>query len=217
MNQVIELSMDDYNEMLLGKVANNNKYAIPGNKFVIGYAGSIGLSNGLDTFIEVIKELKDNKSIHFVILGSGGLREKYLKDLEGCNNVQFIGKVERYEVKNILAKCSILYFAALNSKVWKYGWSPNKLIDYMISGKPILASYSGYQSMINEANSGIFVPAEDKESLIAVINIMASKPPEELQAMGKRGRQWLIENRQWETLANDYISIFNKLSYNKNY
>jgi hypothetical protein len=70
------------------------------------------------------------------------------------------------KVKNILAKCNILYFAALNSKAWQYGWSPNKLIDYMISGKSILASYSGYPSMINEANSGIFVPAEDKQSLI---------------------------------------------------
>jgi len=173
------------------------------------------LSNGLDTFIEVIKELKDNKFIHFVIAGNGGLREKYLKDLEGYNNVQFLGKVEQKEVKNILAKCSILYFAALKSKVWQYGWSPNKLIDYMISGKPILASYSGYQSMINEANSGIFVPAEDKESLLKGINIMASMPQNELEAMGTRGREWLIENRQWETLANNYISILNKLAFNK--
>ncbi len=208
--------LDDYNQRS-SKEENKNDYGIPSDKFVIGYAGSIGLSNGLDTFINVIKKLKDNQQIHFVILGKGGMRETYMNYLKGCANVQFIAKVERHEVKNILAKCDILYFAALNSKVWKYGWSPNKLIDYMISGKPVLASYSGYQSMINEANSGLFVPSEDEESLLKGIHEMYSMSSEELEAMGKRGREWLIETRQWETLANNYISILNKLVYNKKY
>lgn len=192
-----------------------NDYEIPPNKFVIGYAGSIGLSNGLDTFVNVIKRLKDNKQIHFVIVGGGALREKYIAELKYCSNVQFIGKVERKEVKVILAKCQVLYFAARKSKVWNYGWSPNKLVDYMISGKPILASYSGFQSMINEANSGIFVPAEDEEALLNGISIMHSMTSEELKAMGARGREWLIQNRQWETIANNYLSVMDALVYSK--
>jgi glycosyltransferase involved in cell wall biosynthesis len=188
-------------------------YGIPTHKFVIGYAGSIGLSNGLDTFIKVIKRLKDNIQIHFVILGKGALRESYISYLKDCSNVQFIEKVERSEVKYILKKCHVLYFASLNSKVWKYGWSPNKLIDYMISGKPVLASFSGYQSMINEANSGLFVPAEDEDSLIKGIQQMYSMTSDELEAMGKRGREWLIQNRQWETIADNYLSIMKKLVY----
>ena len=202
--------LQDYN----GKLLNNedtNRYEIPSNKFVIGYAGSIGLSNGLDTFIEVIKRLKDNQDIHFVILGGGGLCESYMKYLQECNNVQFISRVERHEVKTILAKCNVLYFAALKSRVWNYGWSPNKLIDYMISGKPILASYSGFQSMVNEANSGIIVPAEDEESLIKAINKLLLMPKEELEVMGEMGKQWLIQNRQWTTVADDYLSIMDDL------
>ena len=41
----------------------------------------------------------------------------------------------------------------------------NKLIDYMMAGKPVVASYSGYQSMLNEANAGLFVPAGSMLSL----------------------------------------------------
>lgn len=187
-------------------------YEIPSNKFVIGYAGSIGLSNGLDTFVEVIKQLKNEKNLHFVILGGGGLRESYVNFLSDCDNVQFIPKVERHEVKTILAKCNVLYFATLKSKVWDYGWSLNKLIDYMMSGKPVLASYSGYQSMINEANSGIIVPAEDKEALKNAILEISKMPSEELESMGERGKQWLIKNRQWDTLADDYLSIMKELT-----
>lgn len=206
--------LNDYNEKSLNK-DNKNDYGIPLDKFVIGYAGSIGLSNGLDTFIKVIKRLKNNDQIHFVILGKGALRESYMDFLKDCSNVQFIAKVERAEVKNVLARCNVLYFAALNSKVWKYGWSPNKLIDYMISGKPVLASYSGYQSMINEANSGLFVPAEDEESLLHVMQQMYAMSSEELNAMGRRGREWLIQNRQWNTLADEYLKIMNELVYSK--
>lgn len=202
----------DYDRELL-KTEYSNPYQIPSNKFVIGYAGSIGLSNGLDTFIRVIKRLKENPKIHFVILGGGALRQTYVEELEECKNVQFIPKVDRKEVKKVLAKCNVLYFASLNSKVWEYGWSPNKFTDYMISGKPVLASYSGFQSMINEANSGIIVPAEDEKSLMNAIIQMHSMPRAELEAMGERGREWLIENRQWGTIADNYLSIMNDLVY----
>ncbi|MGN6194123.1 MAG: glycosyltransferase family 4 protein [Ginsengibacter sp.] len=204
--------LGDYAQILLNEDYKKD-YGIPSNKFVIGYAGSIGLSNGLDTFINVIKRLKGNTEIHFVILGKGALRESYINYLKDCSNVQFIEKVERSEVKYILEKCDVLYFASLNSKVWKYGWSPNKLIDYMISAKPVLASFSGYQSMINEAKSGLFVPSEDEESLLKGIQQMYSMTSEELETMGKRGREWLIQNRQWETIADNYLSIMNKLAY----
>jgi len=202
--------LEDYKQKQLTEEYKTD-YGIPTNKFVIGYAGSIGLSNGLDTFINVIRRLKNNQQIHFVILGKGASRESYMNYLSDCSNVQFIAKVERHQVKNILANCDILYFAALKSKVWKYGWSPNKLIDYMISGKPVLASYSGYQSMINEANSGLFVPAEDEEALLDGIQVMYSMSSKELVAMGQRGKEWLIENRQWKTLADNYLSIIEKL------
>jgi hypothetical protein len=46
--------LDDYKEILVQEVTNN-RYAIPANKFVIGYAGSIGLSNGLDTLLKLLK------------------------------------------------------------------------------------------------------------------------------------------------------------------
>jgi len=36
---------------------------------------------------------------------------------------------------------------------------------------------------------------------------------EELNAMGRRGKEWLIQNRQWERLAEEYLRIMNELVY----
>ena len=187
------------------------EYCIPKDKFVIGYAGSIGVTNGLDTLVNIIKIFSIDERIYFVLVGDGDLRERYIEFLKDCKNVLFINRVERAKVRFILAKCNVLYFSALKSKVWDFGWSPNKLIDYMISGKPIIASYSGFPSMINEADCGIFVPSEDEESLINAILELVSKPSSDLEAMGERGKKWLIDNRQWNILADNYLSIIDEL------
>ena len=36
----------------------------------------------------------------------------------------------------------------------------NKVVEYMLAGKPILASYSGHPSMINEAACGTFIDTD---------------------------------------------------------
>ena len=47
---------------------------IPKDKFIVGYTGTLGIANAMDTFVETAKILKDNKNIHFIIVGNGGLK-----------------------------------------------------------------------------------------------------------------------------------------------
>jgi glycosyltransferase involved in cell wall biosynthesis len=109
-------------------------------------------------------------------------------------------------VKSVLSKCDLLYFSVHKSKVWQYGQSLNKIIDYMISGKPVVASFSGYPSMINEANSGSYVPAGDLEALKKEIQKYSTLSNEELSIIGNRGKEWIFNNRNYKRLAQDYLS-----------
>lgn len=184
-----------------------NKYNLPSDKFIIGYAGSIGLSNGLEAFVTCIKILANDDRFLFVFLGDGIKREIFIKETYGQHNVIFIPKVPREEVSSFLAACDLLYFASLKSKIWDFGWSPNKLIDYMISGKPVLASYSGFQSMINEANSGIFVPSEDPYAIKEALEKLVKMSSSELSNMGLAGREWILKFRDWDMVAKNYIDL----------
>ncbi|GAA2912668.1 glycosyltransferase involved in cell wall biosynthesis [Microbacterium keratanolyticum] len=180
---------------------------VPEGKFLIGYAGSIGISNALDTFFECVEAMVDEPDVHFVVVGDGGLRASYEQKYGQLPNVTFVGRVPKAAVQSVLAEFDVLYFAAHRSRVWDYGQSLNKLIDYMLSGKPVLASYSGFPSMINEADSGVYVEAGDAIALAAEMRRLAKTAPEELHAMGQRGVQWLRENREYATLAEDYRAI----------
>ena len=71
-------------------------------------------------------------------------------------NISFAPKVKKAQVQSVLRHCDVLYFSVEDSKVWRYGQSLNKLIDYMHARKARLsASYSGYPSMLNEAQCGV--------------------------------------------------------------
>jgi glycosyltransferase involved in cell wall biosynthesis len=85
----------------------------------------------------------------------------------------------------------------------------------MMAGKPVLASYSGYKSMINEANSGFFVEAENSTEIILALKNIIQKPVEELQEMGEKGKSWLEKNRSWDVIADQYIDLMVKLSKKK--
>jgi len=89
--------------------------------------------------------------------------------------------------------------------------SLNKLIDHLMAAKPVLASYSGYRSILDESGCGEFVPSGDVSALRDAIVRYAELPPEVLAQRGQAGRRWLLENRRWGVLAEEYLAICDSL------
>lgn len=181
--------------------------SLPQRKFIVGYAGTISRSNALETLVDCAIDLKGNKSIHFALLGDGDLLERIKYKTRQLTNISFLPKVKKQQVQLVLEHFDVLYDSVKNISLYDYGLSRNKWIDYMYAGKPIIASYSGYKSMLNEADCGTFVPAENMFALKEAIIKYASLSKEELNEIGQRGKTWLIENRAFSTLAKEYIKI----------
>lgn len=181
--------------------------AIPAGKFLVGYAGSVGTSNALGTLFDCAELLREDTSIHFVIVGSGDLLEEYIRRYEHLPNLTFVGRVPHESVRAVLQIFDVLYFSTHPSKVWEYGQSLNKVIDYMSAAKPVVASYSGFPSMLDESGSGIFVPAGDAEALVRTFVELAAKDRAKLREMGLQGREWLLKHRGYAALAEEYEKI----------
>ncbi len=194
----------NYKEEIIG----NNPFdkVFPKNKVIVGYAGSMGITNALEPFIEAIKLLENNENIHFMLVGSGDLKDIFEEQLKNCDNVTFLPRIGQNEVKYFLQKCDILYLSTKDSKVWEYGQSMNKVVEYMVAGKPIIASYTGYPSMINEANCGVFVNSSNPIDLKETILNIANKNVQDIKQLGEKGKKWIYENRQYSRLAKEYIN-----------
>jgi glycosyltransferase involved in cell wall biosynthesis len=180
---------------------------IPKGKFVVAHVGTIGITNALDTFLNCASVMAGESDIHFLIVGDGDLKADYIERYGHLPNLTFGPRVAKKSVQSVLGRCDLLYFSVHDSEVWRYGQSLNKVIDYMLSGKPIVASYTGFPSMINEADCGTFVPSADVDRLRQEILRYASMPLPERQATGARGRDWILQHRSYTTLAAQFLEI----------
>jgi glycosyltransferase involved in cell wall biosynthesis len=84
-------------------------------------------------------------------------------------------------------------------------------VEYMLVGRPVIAVYSGFPSMINEAKCGTFVPVGDSSALVAAILHYRDISGPEREEIGLRGRAWVQENRSYDRLADRYLSILEAL------
>ena len=180
---------------------------IPRGKFIVAHAGTIGITNALDTLLDCAESMKDDHRIHFLFVGEGDLRAHYQSKYAHLPNLTFAPRVPKQMVPSVLSRCDLLYFSVHVSTVWKHGQSLNKVIDYMLAGKPVVASYTGYPSMINEADCGTYVPAGDLAALRHEVLRYAAMGVSEREAFGQRGRAWILAHRRYEMLAKNYLAI----------
>jgi len=142
-------------------LAKNIENLVPKDKFIVGYTGTIGIANSLDTLCEAAKILKDNRDILFVIVGDGKEKQNLVKKYGYLDNILFIDSIPKSQVQSMLKLFNVCYIGWHKERIYEFGISANKIFDYMYSAKPILHSYSGKQDIISLANCGITVEAKN--------------------------------------------------------
>lgn len=184
---------------------------IPKNKFLFGYIGNLVSAYDLETLINCAKVLSSkNEKIHFLILGDGS-HKQYLQNIsKDLDNVTFIPRISKTKVKDFLSYCDVATNFLRPEPLFEFGVSPQKLVDYMLASKPILMSYSGFKTIVEEVNCGLVVEAANIDKLVDSMLYFSTLNKEELFLMGNRGHKFLIENLSWTTIVNKNLSIFLK-------
>lgn len=186
-----------------------NSY-LPEGKFIVTYAGTLGVANALEYVIEAAKLIEsENENVHFVLMGTGAEKDNLMNQAQGLSNVTFAPRVEKTQVQSILSKSNVLIASVRGEPIYKYGISLNKFIDYMYAKKPIVCMYSGVPSMINEAHCGEFVSAESPKEFADCLLRYADKSESELSKMGESGHKFLVQERNFNVLSKQYMELFN--------
>ncbi len=199
------ISIDDINktEDLEENIINQ----LPKNKFIIGYAGTFGIANALDSFIKAAKILKDNNAIAFVLVGTGKEKEKLLKLSKDCTNVFFVDAVKKNQVQSLLKYFDVCYIGWKNENIYNYGIAANKLFDYMYSEKPILHSFSAKNDIVMVSNAGINVEAENPQAISDGVLKLYNMLEQERKQMGFNAKKYVLENHDYKCLANKLINL----------
>ncbi|MCS7231814.1 MAG: glycosyltransferase family 4 protein [Elusimicrobiota bacterium] len=182
---------------------------IPRNKFIVGYVGTLGIANALDTLIKAAFILKENTDIAFVIVGDGSEKEKLIEMSEklGLTYIVFIPSISKRKVQTLLKYFDVCYLGLRKKKIFYYGISPNKIFDYLYSGKPIIQSISTKNDIVENVQCGISVESENPALLAEAILKIKNMSFEDREKMGLRGRDYVIKNHDYEILAKKYLEV----------
>ena len=173
---------------------------IPNDKFLVGYVGTLGLTNALESYIGAASLLQDDHTIHFLLVGNGKDKAKLLKQAKGLANLTFFDAIPKLQVQSLLARFDVCYISQTKSRLYRFGISPMKLPEYMLARKPILHS-TDFEKLVETLNMGLVVPAEDPHVVADAILRIKSMSKEAQKIMGENSRAYALENYDYAKLA----------------
>jgi glycosyltransferase involved in cell wall biosynthesis len=173
---------------------------------VVGYAGSMGLPNALDTLLDAAGLLK-HEPLRFVLVGSGHEQARLAQRVqdEGLHQVQFLPPIPKAQVARFLAGVDIAYIGWQRVPIYRFGIAPNKLMDYMMARCPVLHSVAAGNDPVAEAGAGLTVPPESASAVAEGLLKLAATPADERRAMGERGRAFVLANHTYPVLAKRFL------------
>jgi glycosyltransferase involved in cell wall biosynthesis len=165
------------------------------DKFVITYAGAIGLANDIPTILNAAEILKDNSQIHFLLVGDGKERAKLEDSVRARNltNVTFTGSRPKSDMAGILAASDACLATLQDIPMFRTTY-PNKVFDYMAAARPTILGIDGViRDVIEAANGGIFVQPGSARALADAVAQLAENQ-DTAREMGRSARTYVVEH-----------------------
>lgn len=179
------------------------------NRFVVLYAGNIGLTQGFETIMEAARRLESVPEVCFVIVGDGTRRD-WLEEqilLHAASNVMLLPYQPRSSVPQIYATSDVCLVPLKRGTAQET--FPSKIYSIMAAGRPVIASVdpdSELAWVVERAECGWAVPPDDAGALATAIK-SAYQRRSDLLAMGLRGRDYVVANHSRQAVARQYDSL----------
>jgi glycosyltransferase involved in cell wall biosynthesis len=188
--------------------SNFRKVHLLNSRFIALYAGAHGLSNDLGVVLDAARELLSDKRIVIILLGDGkdkpDLQQQAIQ--QGLDNVLFLPPAPKIEMPSAIAAADVCIAILKPLEMYKTTY-PNKVFDYMSSGKPVILAIDGViREVIEQAEAGIAVPPGDPHALSQAI-LYLSHHPEIAQTMGEKAHQYIEDHFDRNLIAAQLMNI----------
>ncbi|WP_339920941.1 glycosyltransferase family 4 protein [Photorhabdus caribbeanensis] len=173
---------------------------------IVCYSGAHGRPNALEKLLKTASLLRD-KPMTFLLVGTGLEKYNLIKESQslGTNNVIFFEPIPKTQIPTLLNKIDIAYIGLQKQSLFRFGISPNKLIDYMMAGKPILCAIDAGNDPVSEVNCGITVKSGKPEEIAHALLKLSELSTDELNQIGQKGKIYALENHAYSILADNFI------------
>ena len=191
------------------------QYKLVGGK-VLGFIGSVRKLEGLDMLIEAMPEiLRKFPETKALIVGGGdkelGRLKLIAKNIGIEDSVVFVGNVPHSHISQYYSIIDIMVYPRINKKI-NQKVTPLKPLETMVMGNVILASdVGGLAELIDDGRTGILFKSEDRADFVDKCCMLLSERTLRDRLIKESGA-WVKENRAWEKIVDDYLSLYKEIS-----
>ncbi|HCC30983.1 MAG TPA: hypothetical protein DEQ03_13195 [Marinilabiliales bacterium] len=182
-------------------------------KFVVLYAGTIGLVSGAEVVVEAASRLQSHQDILFLLVGEGQAKDRVeaMAREFGLNNIRFLPFQPRERLSEVQATAdvSLVTLAPGRGKTSV----PSKVLGYMAAARPVIAAVDDdcdTAELIREAHCGLVVPPAQPETLSdAILNF--SQDSEARKLAGENGLKYFECYFERKQVMAKYIALIEGL------
>ena len=174
-----------------------------GGKFVLTYAGNMGIPQRLDVMIELARRLP---SLTVLLVGGGGDAARLKVLAEGVPNVKFVDYQPISRMPEIYA-ASDLFYVGQDASACSDG-IPSKIYRILGYRKPLAVMTQGDSDLagfVRQSKGGVLLDEDMDAAARAVAELMGD--PARLASYGENGRRFVTESFDRASVSRRYEEI----------
>lgn len=164
-------------------------------EFTVLFAGTMGVAQALDTVLDAARICMNKvPRARFVLIGGGIDRERLERSAAEMklSNLRFLPRMPGSEIGRYLSAADVLLVHLRQDPLYRIT-IPSKTQAYMVAGKPILMAVEGdAAALIQRSCSGLTCAPNSADSLAEAVAKLASFTAEQLDEMGREGREFYL-------------------------
>ena len=185
------------------------------DRFVLLFAGNVGLVQGLDTLVDAAAALPPDSNAVIAIVGDGSDRQR-LVDLVAARGLtarlQFLPRRPIEAMPAMFAAADALLVHLRKSDLSRLV-IPTKTLAYLAAGRPILMAMEGAAAdLVRDAGAGIVVPSENAFRLVDAIETLRSMSDAERQRMGEQATTYVAAHFSKTVVIPEYEEMLRRVA-----
>lgn len=193
----------------ISREASRERFGFRGATFV--YTGAHGKANALDYVLKLAQELGDESGINFHLFGDGTEKQRLMDDAHrsGLQNVKFHDPLPKRELPDVFVGGDFGLHVLADVPLFRHGVSPNKIMDYMAAGLPVVSNSPGEAGdVILQARAGLVC---EPTELMTGVREAVLLDSEARAAMGRNGRQFIESERNPDLMSTELGGVLTEV------
>jgi len=185
-----------------------------GKPYLVGYAGTMSIQEGLDILLDVALHIKNlgRRDIHFTCIGGGpglpGLR-KMVRDKNLEDMVNFTGRIPDKQLLEILSTADVCVNPDRPCEMNDIS-TMIKIMEYMALGKPIV-QFDSKEGRFSAKEASLYASKVDQVPDFANKILWLLERPEERRRMGEFGRRRVEMELSWEHSVENLLAAYDRV------